>query len=70
MISVISATEERDDLRAVKEKYRELTDSIRKLGRAATAFSGGVDSSLLAYAAKDALGCVRIYPMVSAAARG
>jgi len=56
MISVISATEERDDLRAVKEKYRELTDSIRKLGRAATAFSGGVDSSLLAYAAKDALG--------------
>ncbi len=53
---MISATGENDDLLIIKEKYGELTDSIRKLGKAAIAFSGGVDSSLLAYAAKETLG--------------
>lgn len=39
-----------------EEKYKELIKTIKKLERAAIAFSGGVDSALLAYAAKEALG--------------
>lgn len=38
-----------------EKKYTELTEYIRSLGRAAVAFSGGVDSSLLLKAAKEAL---------------
>jgi len=36
--------------------YQELEDYIRGLGRSVVAFSGGVDSSLLAYATHQALG--------------
>ena len=38
------------------EKYQNLLDFIAKKGRAAVAFSGGVDSSFLSYAAYEALG--------------
>jgi len=39
-----------------EEKYKELIKSIKRLEKAAITFSGGVDSALLAYAAKEALG--------------
>lgn len=38
------------------EKYNNLVNEIRKLGSVALAFSGGVDSTFLAYVAKEALG--------------
>jgi uncharacterized protein len=38
------------------EKYQLLVDSISALGNAAVSYSGGVDSSLLVAAAKDAFG--------------
>jgi len=38
------------------EKYQKLVDLIAKKGRVAVAFSGGVDSSILCYAAYEALG--------------
>ena len=37
-------------------KYERLLEGIRPYGRAAVAFSGGADSTLLAYAAAEALG--------------
>ncbi len=40
----------------VSEKYSALLKYFQKLGRAAVAFSGGVDSSLLLFAAHEALG--------------
>ena len=40
----------------VKEKYKDLLGNIRRYDKAAIAFSGGVDSTLLAYAASEALG--------------
>jgi uncharacterized protein len=40
----------------IDEKYRRLLDLIARRGSAAVAFSGGVDSSLLCYAAAAALG--------------
>jgi uncharacterized protein len=40
----------------IDEKYRRLTGFIASLGKAAVAFSGGVDSSLLCHAAVEALG--------------
>jgi pyridinium-3,5-biscarboxylic acid mononucleotide sulfurtransferase len=40
----------------VGEKYRALQAGIRALGSAVTAFSGGVDSSLVAYVAHQVLG--------------
>lgn len=43
-------------LQAALAKYAVLQDFFRKQGSAAVAFSGGVDSSLLLYAAHDALG--------------
>ena len=39
-----------------KEKYRNLIDYLKKLDRAILAFSGGVDSTFLLKAAKEALG--------------
>jgi len=38
------------------DKYKELLDCIAKKGKVAVAFSGGVDSSFLCYAAYQALG--------------
>ena len=40
----------------MKDKYSELTGFIRKLGRVAVAFSGGVDSSFLLAVATEVLG--------------
>ena len=52
---MISVTEKKDDLLSPEEKYKELIKFIRGLGSAAVAFSGGVDSALLVFAAKEAL---------------
>ncbi|MBI2660328.1 ATP-dependent sacrificial sulfur transferase LarE [Candidatus Woesearchaeota archaeon] len=40
----------------LNKKYSELKDSIKKLGSAIVAFSGGIDSTLVLKAAHDALG--------------
>lgn len=40
----------------IGEKYDKLRDVVRGLGKAAIAFSGGVDSTLLAYVASQELG--------------
>ena len=41
---------------ALAEKYATLKESIRALGRVIVAYSGGVDSSLVAYVAAETLG--------------
>lgn len=54
-----------------QDKYRHLQDIIRKMGKAAIAFSGGVDSAFLLKAAADTLGtanvlaCVGVSPSLS-----
>lgn len=40
----------------LQEKWEILLDILKKQGRVAVAFSGGVDSTFLLYAAKQALG--------------
>lgn len=42
--------------RNLNEKYAVLRDEFRRLGSVAVAFSGGVDSSLVAFVAADVLG--------------
>lgn len=44
------------EMKELEEKYGQLKDRIASAGRAAVAFSGGVDSVFLLYAAKEALG--------------
>jgi len=46
--------------RTVPAVFQKLIDVIRPYGKAVVAFSGGVDSSLLAYAAAEALGCENV----------
>ena len=40
----------------LQNKYNKLTDELKNCGRLAVAFSGGVDSAFLVYAAHEALG--------------
>ena len=51
-----------------RKKYETLFDTIRPYGRAAVAFSGGTDSSLLAYAAAEALGIDNVLCITARAA--
>lgn len=44
------------DRKELEQKYDQLKDRIASAGKAAIAFSGGVDSVFLLYAAKEALG--------------
>lgn len=43
-----------------EDRLRRLIDSIKQYERAAVAYSGGTDSTLLLYAAKEALGAVNV----------
>jgi uncharacterized protein len=45
---------------SLNQKYQTLLETIARAGGAAVAFSGGVDSSLLCYAAHEALGAKAI----------
>ncbi len=41
---------------ALEQKYQRLQEILTQFGRVAVAFSGGVDSTFLLYAAQDTLG--------------
>ncbi|MCR5667075.1 MAG: ATP-dependent sacrificial sulfur transferase LarE [Eubacterium sp.] len=43
-------------MKQISAKYEELKSALKKLGQVAVAYSGGVDSTFLLYAAKEVLG--------------
>lgn len=55
-IDPAKVTKEGQTDKPLAEKYQDLQDDIRSLGRVAVAFSGGVDSTLLLKVAHDQLG--------------
>jgi len=49
----------------LKDKYLELKNLLSSMGRALIAFSGGVDSTFLLYAAKETLGAENVLAVIA-----